>query len=237
MQTTASLQSHRKAFCLGSILPDIKPSFITRRHEFYGTFEDVKNRMKELADIRPDESNQRVYWRRFGEVIHYMADYFTFPHNKTYTGSFSQHNHYEKVLKNRLKECIQQGEAHAYLEPAIRFADFSTLIDYIEATHEKYLNKLRSVEEDIRFILNMCFQVVQGLIQICIGNKNFAGAIQFSQLALFVVLLCFIAERAYASYHRYGSIRRDDVLPSIILTGSIMITVYIFALLFGANAL
>lgn len=52
MQTTASLQSHRKAFCLGSILPDIKPSFITRRHEFYGTFEDVKNRMKELADIR-----------------------------------------------------------------------------------------------------------------------------------------------------------------------------------------
>ena len=148
MQTTASLQSHRKAFCLGSILPDIKPSFITRRHEFYGTFEDVKNRMKELADIRPDESNQRVYWRRFGEVIHYMADYFTFPHNKTYTGSFSQHNHYEKVLKNRLKECIQQGEAHAYLEPAIRFADFSTLIDYIEATHEKYLNKLRSVEED-----------------------------------------------------------------------------------------
>ena len=163
MQTTASLQSHRKAFCLGSILPDIKPSFITRRHEFYGTFEDVKNRMKELADIRPDESNQRVYWRRFGE---------------TYTGSFSQHNHYEKVLKNRLKECIQQGEAYAYLEPAIRFADFSTLIDYIEATHEKYLNKLRSVEEDIRFILNMCFQVVQGLIQICIGNKNFAGAIQ-----------------------------------------------------------
>ena len=138
MQTTASLQSHRKAFCLGSILPDIKPSFITRRHEFYGTFEDVKNRMKELADIRPDE----------------------------------------KVLKNRLKECIQQGEAYAYLEPAIRFADFSTLIDYIEATHEKYLNKLRSVEEDIRFILNMCFQVVQGLIQICIGNKNFAGAIQ-----------------------------------------------------------
>ena len=128
--------------------------------------------MKELADIRPDESNQRVYWRRFGEVIHYMADYFTFPHNKTYTGSFSQHNHYEKVLKNRLKECIQQGEAYAYLEPAIRFADFSTLIDYIEATHEKYLNKLRSVEEDIRFILNMCFQVVQGLIQICIGNDH-----------------------------------------------------------------
>ena len=177
MQTTASLQSHRKAFCLGSILPDIKPSFITKRHEFYGTFEDVKRRMRELADVRLDESNQRVYWRRFGEVIHYMADYFTFPHNKTYTGTFAQHNHYEKVLKNRLKACIQQGEAHKYLEPAIRFADFSTLVDYIEANHERYLNKLRCVEEDIRFILNMCFQVIQGLVQICIG-QSFAKTAQ-----------------------------------------------------------
>ena len=179
MQTTVSLQSHRKAFCLGSILPDIKPSFITRRHEFYGTFEDVKNRMKELADIRPDESNQRVYWRRFGEVIHYMADYFTFPHNKTYTGTFTQHNYYEKVLKNRLKSCIEQGEAQRYLEPAIHFASFSTLIDYIEATHERYLNKLRCVEEDIRFILNMCFQVIQGLVQICFG-QSLAERIQAS---------------------------------------------------------
>ena len=65
MQTTASLQSHRKAFCLGSILPDIKPSFITRRHEFYGTFEDVKNRMKELADIRPEASASIIIMRKY----------------------------------------------------------------------------------------------------------------------------------------------------------------------------
>lgn len=175
MQTTASLQSHRKAFCLGSILPDIKPSFITKRHEFYGTFEEVKERMRELADVRLDESNQRVYWRRFGEVIHYMADYFTFPHNKTYTGSLAQHNHYEKVLKNELKSCIQGGEACRYLQPAIRFDTFATLIDYIEAAHERYLNKLRCVEEDIRFILNMCFQVIQGLVQLGTGRQYLAA--------------------------------------------------------------
>jgi hypothetical protein len=171
MPDTASLQSHRKAFCFGSILPDIKPSFITRRHEFFGTFEDVKAQMKELVDTRLEESNQRVYWRRFGEVIHYMADYFTFPHNKTYTGSLAQHNHYEKILKNELKSCIQRGEAHRYLEPAIRFSTFAALIDYIEASHERYLNKLRCVEEDIKYILNMCFQVIQGLVQLCVGQE------------------------------------------------------------------
>ena len=33
MEVSESLQSHRKAFCLGSILPDIRPSFLTKKHE------------------------------------------------------------------------------------------------------------------------------------------------------------------------------------------------------------
>lgn len=64
-----------------------------------------------------------------------------------------------------------------------------------------------------------------------------SGSVQFSQLALFSVLLCFVAERAYASYYKNGKVRRNDILPPIILTVSIMVTVYIFALLFGSNAL
>ncbi|MGB4762666.1 MAG: hypothetical protein WBP12_04930 [Candidatus Saccharimonas sp.] len=64
-----------------------------------------------------------------------------------------------------------------------------------------------------------------------------SGNIQLSQLALFTTLFCFVAERAYASYHRYGSIRRADILPAIILTASIVTTVYIFAILFGTDAL
>ena len=32
------LKKHKYAFYLGSVLPDIKPSFIYRRHEMKGTF-------------------------------------------------------------------------------------------------------------------------------------------------------------------------------------------------------
>ena len=74
MPATKSLQSHRKAFCLGSILPDIKPSFLTKKHEYFGTFEEIQGKMKALIDNDPKESKERVYWRRFGEVMHYMAD-------------------------------------------------------------------------------------------------------------------------------------------------------------------
>ena len=72
MQTTASLQSHRKAFCLGSILPDIKPSFLTKRHEFFGTFDEIKDRMRELMEthgfadvqvLKDLESVLAAFWR------------------------------------------------------------------------------------------------------------------------------------------------------------------------------
>lgn len=61
--------------------------------------------------------------------------------------------------------------------------------------------------------------------------------IQFSQLALFVTLYCFVAERAYASYHKHGTVRRADVMMPILLTVSIMIAVYVLAAINGTDAL
>ena len=36
------LKKHRFSFYMGSVLPDIKPSFIYKRHEINGTFPYVK---------------------------------------------------------------------------------------------------------------------------------------------------------------------------------------------------
>ena len=71
------MTEHRKAFYLGSILPDCKPSFLTQRHEFDGTFDMVKERIRVLSeDSDLIVENGRVFMRRLGEVIHYIADYF-----------------------------------------------------------------------------------------------------------------------------------------------------------------
>ena len=60
---------------------------------------------------------------------------------------------------------------------------------------------------------------------------------KLSQLAVFVTLFSLIAERAYASYHRYGEARRSEIILPIILTGAIMIAMYAFAVLKGTDAL
>ena len=69
MPANESLQSHRKAFCLGNILPDIQPSFVTKRHEYFGTFDEVQGKIRRLVQSGA-EYNDRVFWRRSGEVMH-----------------------------------------------------------------------------------------------------------------------------------------------------------------------
>ena len=50
-----SLQSHRKAFCLGSILPDIRPSFVVKKHEYFSTFGEIQEKMLQLVEHGPLE--------------------------------------------------------------------------------------------------------------------------------------------------------------------------------------
>ena len=64
-----------------------------------------------------------------------------------------------------------------------------------------------------------------------------SGNIQLSQLALLTALFSFVAEQAYASYHKYGTVRRTDILPAVILAAALSVTMYIFALVFGTDAL
>lgn len=170
MPSNVSLQSHRKAFCFGNILPDIQPSFVTKRHEYFGTFDEVQGKIRRLVQAGAGY-NDRVFWRRAGEVMHYIADYFTFPHNRTFDGTLRQHNTYEKHLKNELKAFVLEGKADVYTENEIHFETLNQLLQYIKEHHRRYLNCKRNIDDDIHYILSVCYQVFQGIFQLCRGKE------------------------------------------------------------------
>ena len=95
-----------------------------------------------------------------------MADYFTFPHNKNFTGNLYEHNKYEKHLKNQLKRYIESGAAGKMAVTPMEFGSFQELIAYIGAAHERYLLKERNIAEDIQYILSVCTQVIHGILQL-----------------------------------------------------------------------
>ena len=87
--------------------------------------------------------------------MHYIADYFTFPHNKTFDGTLYQHNTYEKHLKNELKAFVLEGKADVYTEKEIHFETLNQLLQYIKEHHRRYLNCKRNIEM-IFIISSLC---------------------------------------------------------------------------------
>ena len=82
------LNEHKKAFYVGSILPDCSPSFLTRKHTIEETFPILINEIKKITvDYDMEQGITTYYCRHLGVVTHYLADYFTFPHNSNFQGN------------------------------------------------------------------------------------------------------------------------------------------------------
>ncbi|MCI8494905.1 MAG: zinc dependent phospholipase C family protein [Lachnospiraceae bacterium] len=165
------LVKHKKAFYLGSILPDCKPSFLTVKHEMEGTFPKLQQDLKRLLELqRTSQINMRVFYRNLGEVIHYIADYFTFPHNPHYTGNLKDHCVYEKHLKYSLREYIQSGEAEknrvSIQQSVQNLGSVEAICEFIQNAHNMYVKLKNTVEGDCRQIVSLCHQVVEAVIML-----------------------------------------------------------------------
>ena len=166
------LRKHKWAFYLGSILPDIKPSFLYKKHEIDGTFEQVKKEVRELSDSHGKyREHATKYYRNLGQITHYIADYFTFPHNRTYPGNLKDHCSYEEVLKLRLREYLKTDKKDRWPFVQCHFGSAEALCDFIKLRHEEYLRRKIDVEEDIRNIVSLNYQLVEGIRQLAEQGK------------------------------------------------------------------
>ena len=194
MPANESLQSHRKAFCLGNILPDIQPSFVTKRHEYFGTFDEVQGKIYHLIEKSTGKCNDRVFWRRAGEIMHYIADYFTFPHNTIYPGSLKDHCSYEEKLKRDLRSYLKSGEAarhHRLLQlkeeheklqnkkKAEPLIDAETICAFIQKSHDEYLAHKHGVEDDIEHIVEVNHKALDAMMKL-LANKRAEWRIRHS---------------------------------------------------------
>lgn len=160
-----NLKKHKYSFYLGSILPDCKPSFVYRKHEMDGTFPDVKVMIDRLINGKNQKPvvNKKKYYVNLGQVTHFVADYFTFPHNKTYEGSLKDHCSYEEVLKKRLREYLKKGKDKRHRTIGMEFQSPEKLCDFIQHSHDKYLERKLNIDEDIRHIISVNHVIVEGI--------------------------------------------------------------------------
>lgn len=169
---------YRKSYYLGSILPDCMPSFITTKHNIDETFPMLKGEIRSLTRRQSQETfTDRYFTRHLGEVLHYLADYFTYPHNSCFQGGLKVHCSYEKQLKHRLREFLNSPDAGKTIAGQMRHLNNAEeIIEYIVCRHREYLRCEPSVENDCRFILETCFTVSEAISRLYVRQPAFAFA-------------------------------------------------------------
>lgn len=162
------LRKHRKAFLVGCILPDCKPSFITKRHEIQETYELVKDQIRMLSeDYNIMRFNQIFYWRKSGEILHYIADFFTYPHNEIYEGTLRDHCKYENYLKHYMRYYLHSGRVLGHQGMPEQFSSVEDIYEYVEREHARYLAGNHGLGNDTSYIARVCLRVMAGMYQLC----------------------------------------------------------------------
>lgn len=159
------LEEHKNSFYIGSILPDLKPSFLTKRHTFDETFTILIDEIKKITvEYDINKGINGYYARHLGVITHYLSDYCTFPHNDVFEGSISEHIHYEKELKLSLKTYVNREDIQRERKNPQIFGSFDEIIHLIWLTHKEYLKALKNVNQDIKYIIDLCYKVVDMIL-------------------------------------------------------------------------
>lgn len=159
------LYSHRKSFYMGSVLPDCVPSFLVRKHCIESTFDLLKKEIRKVTEeYDVSKGINTSYCRHLGVIIHYIADYFTFPHNRAYWGSLREHFVYEKKLKMEFLEYVKSDAAKRNRKKVPVHKTVNEIMDYIKEKHDEYVLIMKEIKVDCHYIVELCFSVVDAIL-------------------------------------------------------------------------
>lgn len=158
------LGNHKGSFYIGSILPDCVPSFLVRKHTFDDSFDFLKKEFGKLVSHFDAAKGADCYFcRHLGVIVHYIADYFTFPHNANYPGKLKDHCAYEEELKHEIRSYVHSPEAIRK-----RLADTvyspSAILTFVQNMHEIYIRMQSVVKRDCEYIVELCHTVVDAIL-------------------------------------------------------------------------
>lgn len=176
------LFQHKKAFYFGSIQPDLNPGMISAPHEFESSYPELKKDIRALASGSSGRHDSAAFWRKLGIILHYIADYFTFPHNPVFEGTLKDHCLYERDLKYCMRDFVRTSEAdrilHRQKYAGKRAETTDELFSYLEEAHRCYVRRGHLAEDDCRWIVEVCSYCMETLLYLAektAGNAPFGG--------------------------------------------------------------
>ncbi len=156
---------HARRFAYGNVKPDLSPMIRTQKHNIGESYDFVRDAIVDLAQS-PFDGQRGAYSYRLGIVCHYVTDFFTFPHNRGFRGTFKQHMNYEMHIHERVVSFRGSLRADAL---ALHRADLPESVDellaYLDRMHALYMEAPRAnIHRDLSFALIVCSTLCRTLV-------------------------------------------------------------------------
>lgn len=161
-------QGYRRWLLFGSILPDLLFHTYLVGHTWDATFRRTIRGMEKLE--------------RFGEMgalscmclgyyLHFIEDYFTYPHNKNFRGGFAAHVLYEKRFTHYLMQSQQSNDEENQV------ISLSQLENELMRLHEEYMAQhMPSFAYDKKYIYAAAYCVLSYFVTVLQRNRTVLDA-------------------------------------------------------------
>ena len=132
------------ALKLGSIMPDILLYTYKTGHKYDTTAARVE---RSLTALKENGTWTLTNCFRLGYNLHFLEDYFTYPHNSHFQGGFVAHCWYEHRLSQAMGHRLKNG-------PAAALPESSAIRTVLREQHAAYMAADPSPENDTDYIVS-----------------------------------------------------------------------------------
>lgn len=160
--------AHSHMFQLGSLLPDLVPSFFTKKHRMDTTFDILEKKLRKVVNkYNGEEELSMLLCKDLGVVTHYIADYFTLPHNYKFTGNLKDHVTYEEILKHAMRRYVSQEYVACQPLIRMRMSSVDDICTFIKNCHKEYIKMTMDGQDiDCRHSVEVCRQVLEAVFML-----------------------------------------------------------------------
>lgn len=155
---------NRFALMLGCILPDLLVHTYLKGHTWKGSRDSMEDM---LSQLEKQGSMNFISFLRLGYVMHYIEDYFTFPHNENFHKGFFSHVAYERKLSRFIRK---DRNALAEVQPGCPLSA-ELLSQYINQKHEYYLKQEPCETNDIGCMMPAASRIIQSCVMIFANHE------------------------------------------------------------------
>ena len=157
-----------KAFMKGKLMNKYGHVTVTKRHTWDSSYNKISRRLQRL------ERHGRMNCFSFlslGYALHYIEDYFTFPHNSWYPEPMSEHVLYEIKFMNYIRE-----NKNDINKPLIsnngRGVSADRMLDYLVTNHKQYAANEQGFDNDYSFITSVGYAFVTNYVKLFMINSG-----------------------------------------------------------------